>query len=113
MTALSIRINLANGGKLGPGKVALLKAIDSEGSIRKAAASLSMSYPRALKLIDELNRDFTAPVIESVHGGAERGGSHLTSTGADVLKLYNQAVEAAASSTGPALEALAALTASN
>ena len=36
---LSVRIDLPNGGRFGPGKAALLRAIASEGSIRKAAAA--------------------------------------------------------------------------
>ncbi len=96
---LSLRLNLANGGKLGPGKAALLDAIRDHGSISKAAETLSMSYPRALKLIDELNGDFASPVITSSHGGASRGGSALTPTGEQVLQLYIEARDAADTAT--------------
>ena len=99
---LSVRIDLPNGGRFGPGKAALLRAIASEGSIRKAAAALSMSYPRALKLIDEMNRDFRAPLVESKHGGADRGGSDVTALGQEVLACYREILTAAeTASTGP------------
>jgi molybdate transport system regulatory protein len=37
-TRLSIRIDLATGDRIGPGKIALLKAIRSTGSISAASA---------------------------------------------------------------------------
>ena len=41
---------------VGPGKIALLEAVDKTGSITAAAKSLDMSYRRAWLLLDELNR---------------------------------------------------------
>ena len=87
--SLSIRIDLANGSRFGPGKAALLMAIDEHGSISKAASTLGMSYPRALKLIDEMNGPFVEPLVVSTHGGTSRGGSELTATGREVLALYH------------------------
>ncbi|WP_084396846.1 winged helix-turn-helix domain-containing protein [Henriciella aquimarina] len=101
---LSIRINLANGGRFGPGKAALLRAIAEHGSIRQAAQSLAMSYPRALKLIDEMNSDFTAPLLESSHGGATGGGSSLTQTGRDLLEAYDTLCAEAGKAASPALK---------
>ena len=100
--SLSIRINLANGGRFGPGKAALLRAIASGGSIRAAANTLAMSYPRALKLIEEMNADFREPRVASSVGGSDRGGSVLSATGEAVLAAYDRAcreAEAAASDT--------------
>lgn len=96
---LSVRIDLPNGGRFGPGKATLMRAIAEHGSIRKAAAALSMSYPRALKLIDEMNRDFSEPLIVSSHGGAARGGSELTPIGKQVLALYAEITEAASTAS--------------
>ena len=50
-TSLSIRIDFPGGGRLGPGKAALLQGISETGSIRSAADALGMSYPKALKLV--------------------------------------------------------------
>ncbi|HJN21434.1 MAG TPA: LysR family transcriptional regulator, partial [Alphaproteobacteria bacterium] len=41
---------------VGPGKVALLKAIGKTGSISAAARELGMSYRRAWLLCDTMNR---------------------------------------------------------
>lgn len=106
--SLSIRINLANGGRFGPGKAALLRAIASGGSIRAAAGKLSMSYPRALKLIEEMNADFREPLVTSTIGGSERGGSTLSSTGKAVLAAYDEACSSAQAGARPALESLTA-----
>jgi len=43
---LSIRIDLASGDRIGPGKIALLEAIRSTGSISAGARLLGMSYRR-------------------------------------------------------------------
>ncbi|MEQ9315789.1 MAG: LysR family transcriptional regulator [Henriciella sp.] len=104
--SLSIRIDLPNGGRFGPGKAALLRAIGEAGSINKAAETLGMSYPRALKLIEQMNHDFAAPLIASTHGGKSRGGSELTEAGRTVLALYHSINETALASNVTALQKL-------
>ncbi|MEM5516203.1 LysR family transcriptional regulator [Henriciella sp. AS95] len=111
--SLSIRINLGHGGRFGPGKAALLEAIDDTGSISKAASALGMSYPRALKLIDEMNGDFADPLVKSTHGGTDRGGSEVTETGQTVLALYHSVNETSLASSVSALKKLMALESDN
>jgi molybdate transport system regulatory protein len=55
-TQVSIRIELESGGRIGPGKIALLEAIRETGSITAAAQSMQMSCRRAWLLVDELNK---------------------------------------------------------
>src|SRR5262249_1008847 len=45
-TRLSIRLDLTSGDRIGPGKIPLLQAIQSTGSISAAARRLGMSYRR-------------------------------------------------------------------
>jgi len=73
---------------LGPGKVALLEAIDRAGSLAAAARSLGMSYMRAWTLVRTMNRSFRAPLVRAVRGGAGRGTTRLTAAGAAVVSLY-------------------------
>lgn len=87
---LSIRIDLPGGGRFGPGKAALLDAIADLGSLNKAASHLGMSYPRAKKLVEELNRDFGVPLVISVQGGAAGGGSRLTDAAESVREMYGE-----------------------
>jgi molybdate transport system regulatory protein len=93
---LSIRIDLAGGGRIGPGKVALLEAISETGSISAAGRAMSMSYRRAWQLVEDLNRSLGNPVVETAAGGAGGGGARLTEAGRTLIKRY-RAVEAAAS----------------
>ncbi|MFA7413195.1 MAG: transcriptional regulator [Rhizobium sp.] len=85
VTRLTLRIDLANGVRLGPGKVALLGQIAEHGSIRAAGAALGMSYRRAWLLGDEINRMFKEPSIFTRHGGKSGGGAGLTPFGETLL----------------------------
>ena len=75
---------------LGPGKVALLEAIEETGSISAAGRKLGMSYRRAWLLVDALNRACTRPVITTATGGREGGGTALTPTGTEIVRRYRR-----------------------
>ncbi|MBY0335840.1 MAG: LysR family transcriptional regulator, partial [Acetobacteraceae bacterium] len=60
---VTVRLEYPGGGRVGPGKVALLEGIRHEGSIAAAARALGMSYPRALALITQLEGLVGAPVV--------------------------------------------------
>jgi len=75
---------------LGPGKADLLGAIDRTGNLKRAAASLGMSYMRAWKLVQVMNRAFREPLIETARGGSRRGSARLTATGKRALGLYQR-----------------------
>jgi molybdate transport system regulatory protein len=72
------QIDLASGGKIGPGKIAVLEQIVRTGSISAAGRTLKMSYRQTWDLIDDLNRGLGAPVIETAIGGSTGGGAALT-----------------------------------
>jgi molybdate transport system regulatory protein len=93
--ALSIRIDLAGGTRIGPGKIALLETIAREGSISAAGRALGMSYRRAWELVEDLNRGLGAPVVATSAGGSGGGGASLTPVGVAVIEHY-RAIEAAA-----------------
>ena len=98
-TRLSIRIDLATGDRLGPGKIALLEAIRDTGSISAAARSLGMSYRRAWLLVEEINKALREPAVAAAMGGRHGGGAIVTPAGVRVVSLYraieNQARDAA------------------
>lgn len=73
---------------MGPGKANLLAQIAEERSISQAARQMKMSYKRAWQLIETLNTTFRQPLVESVAGGTQGGGSRLTPMGKRVLELY-------------------------
>ena len=103
---LSIRLDLGDGARIGPGKVRLLEEIDRNGSISAAGRVLKMSYRRAWQLVEDLNRGMDTPVVETATGGSGGGGARLTPTGRAVVDAY-RAIEAAAN--GAATDRLEAL----
>jgi molybdate transport system regulatory protein len=88
-TQLSIRIDLETGGRIGPGKIALLEAIRKTGSIAAAARSMKMSYRKAWLLVDEINRLLSEPAVTAAAGGASGGGATLTPVGQKTIQLYH------------------------
>ena len=95
MAEISLRIDLGEDRRFGPGKARLLELIRDTGSISAAGRALGMSYRRAWLLTDELNNLFGKPLVEAQHGGAKGGGAQLTETGAAALQAYRR-IESAA-----------------
>ena len=85
---LRLRITLAGGDWLGPGKAELLAGIAETGSISAAGRRLGMSYKRAWGLVEVLNAMFAQPLVTASRGGAGHGGATLTDSGREVLRLY-------------------------
>jgi molybdate transport system regulatory protein len=85
---LSIRLDLASGARIGPGKVAVLEEIARSGSISAAGRALRMSYRRTWELVEELNRSLGTPVVETAAGGSGGGGAVLTRAGKAVIERY-------------------------
>lgn len=88
MTRLTLRLDFAEGRRLGPGKIALLERIAATGSISAAGRAGGMSYKRAWDLVDDLNRIFHQPVVTTRLGGAQGGGAELTAFGAGLVARY-------------------------
>ncbi len=88
MKRLTIRIDFGENCQLGPGKIRLLELVDTQGSITASAKMMDMTYRRAWLLIDDLNKMFEAPLVETRAGG--RGGlnARLSILGRAVVQLY-------------------------
>jgi molybdate transport system regulatory protein len=93
MTRLTIRIDFDGAEAFGPGKARLLELIDEQGSIRGAAAAMSMSYRHAWLLLQAVEDTFGAPAITTATGGAKGGGAKLTELGKTIVARY-RAIEA-------------------
>jgi molybdate transport system regulatory protein len=85
---LSIRLDLASGARIGPGKVAVLEEIGRSGSISAAGRALRMSYRRTWQLVEDLNRSLGTPVVETAAGGSGGGGAVLTAAGMAIITRY-------------------------
>lgn len=85
-----VRILMADGMVLGPGKVDLLEAIGRTGSISAAGRELGMSYRRAWLLVDALNHMFPNALVTASPGGSRGGGAKLTDYGRGVAAAYRR-----------------------
>ena len=91
-TQLCIRLDLANGSRIGPGKIALLEAIQAKGSISAAARHLGMCYRRLL--VQDINGALQQPAVTtSIGGRSGSSGAAVTSAGEEVIKLYRSIKE--------------------
>ncbi len=108
MPSLSLRIDLDTGDRIGPGKIALLRAIAETGSISAGGRALHMSYRRAWRLIEELNASFKTPLVTSQTGGKSGGGARLTALGKAVVRHYTAIETKSQKTAAPHLSALQA-----
>jgi molybdate transport system regulatory protein len=109
-TKLSIRLDLGNGDRIGPGKISLLEAIRNAGSISAAARQLGMSYRRAWLLVEEINNSLDQPAVESSAGGHQGGGAVVTPNGERLVATYRAIENISRAAAKDEFRALAKLT---
>jgi molybdate transport system regulatory protein len=88
--SIRFRIDFAENSNIGPGKIALLEAIEMHGSVSAAARAMKLSYRRAWLLLESLNQAFTDRVSVNSVGGAGGGGVQLTPFGVLLIKRYRE-----------------------
>lgn len=93
---LNIRLDLPGVGRIGPGKIELLRQIREHHSISAAARAMNMSYRRAWLLVQNLNEVFAEPVVEKWFGGTSRGGAALTPAGERLVASYETVLQRSA-----------------
>ncbi len=81
-----IRIDFSGACAVGPGKIALLEAIERLGSLSLAARDLGMSYRRAWLLLSDLNNSFDEPAVTTAVGGVRGGGARVTDFGRALVR---------------------------
>jgi molybdate transport system regulatory protein len=114
MTRLSIRIDFEpSGSALGPGMAQLLERVAELGSIRRAAASMGMSYRKAWLLIQEVQKTFDGPVVKAEAGGVSGGGTVLTELGNSLLMIYRRVESRAADAAESELKLLSQMVRAN
>ena len=89
---LWIKLSLPGAGEIGPGKIELLRLIREHESISAAARAMHMSYRRAWLLVEELNHQFSRPLVAKWVGGKTRGGASLTKFGEKLIGSYDAVV---------------------
>jgi molybdate transport system regulatory protein len=83
------KVWLAEDGKpiIGAGKVALLKAIDEERSLRKACEKLDISYKHAWNVLNKMSERLGKDVVTTIRGGKNQG-TFLTEEGRRLISEY-------------------------
>ena len=87
---IRFRIDFAENSNLGPGKIALLEAIRTCGSVSEAARRMGISYRRAWLLLDSVNRSFDTPATMNSVGGRGGGGAEVTPFGILLIERYRE-----------------------
>ncbi len=85
---LKIRIGDNGNYFFGPGVAALLKNIESCGSVRQAAARMELSYSKAWHMIKNSEEGFGRSLVERNVGGKGGGMASLTEDGRRVMDLF-------------------------
>ncbi|MFC1693629.1 winged helix-turn-helix domain-containing protein [Candidatus Latescibacterota bacterium] len=76
-------------GVFGDGKWRLLKAVEEEGSLKRAAESLGISYRKAWGDLKKAEECLGVRFIEKTRGGQSGGHSTLTEEGKRWIKAYS------------------------
>jgi len=79
-----------SGVLLGEGRIELLQLIGEHGSISTAAKTMGMSYKKAWRLIDDMNKNAPNPLVEQKVGGKGGGGTSLSPAGENAIKVYQK-----------------------
>ncbi|MGM0471994.1 MAG: winged helix-turn-helix domain-containing protein [Bacillota bacterium] len=74
----------------GTGRLELLTAIDSLGSLNKAANKLDMSYRAAWGKIKASEERLGIDLVESTVGGSTGGGTELTAQAQEIIRHYRE-----------------------
>lgn len=77
----------------GKGIAELLQLVDKFGTIQKACKSMDMSYSKAWKIINRLEKELGFKVLETKAGGKKGGESYLTEEAKDLLKRFGKMIK--------------------
>lgn len=90
--AIEGRIWISNnkGVHLGKGRILLLKLIEEQGSLSKAAVAAKISYRKAWEQIREMNEHSENLLVEMSTGGKGGGSAKLTERAKELIRLYEE-----------------------
>lgn len=80
-----IWIDTEQGAFMGYGRIELLEKIQINGSLRKAALEMKMSYQQAWKLVTQMNERAAEPLVTLKKGGVNGGITQLTPSGVNAI----------------------------
>ncbi|MDT0645671.1 winged helix-turn-helix domain-containing protein [Zunongwangia sp. F260] len=77
----------------GPGPNELIRQIQKEGSLSKAAGQMKMSYKKAWDLVQRLNTNSDEPWVIMKKGGQHGGGAQVTPHAIKAMQEYEKLQE--------------------
>ena len=100
---LKLRLRMACEGDdaFGPGKAQLLESLLETASLNRTASGMKMSYVKALALVRAMNAHFREPLVVLTRGGAQGGGTQVTTAGRKVLAEYQTMCAASEAAAQP------------
>lgn len=97
---IELTLALPNSGRLEPIDIQLIETIADCRSISAAGRRLDISYRKTWRMVDALNRTFSARVVETFPGRRD-GGATVTAFGLRLVALY-RSLERRTASAGEA-----------
>ena len=79
-----------NGKAFGEGPYELLKRVKKTNSLNEAAHQMDMSYSKAWKLIQSMEKRLGFSLLDKKVGGLSGGGSQVTLKGKELMKRYER-----------------------
>jgi len=91
MTRVDLHIHISRNDTLlvNPERIRLLRLVASTGSLLKASEKMGISYSKAWKLLEAVNKASSDSVLKKVRGGKGGGGAVLTEYGKLILNEYD------------------------
>jgi len=91
MMKVAFKIWLDNNGKaFGEGPYELLKRVEKTNSLHEAAHQMDMSYSKAWKLIQGMEKNLGFSLLDKRVGGLFGGGSQVTPEARNLMKHYGR-----------------------
>ena len=79
-----------NGKAFGEGPLELLKRVEKTNSLHEAAHQMNMSYSKAWKLFQTMEKKLGFSLLDKKIGGRSGGGSQVTPKGKELMKRYER-----------------------
>ena len=79
-----------DGKAFGEGPYQLLKQVEKTNSLHEAACRMNMSYSKAWKLVQQIEKRLGCIFLDKKVGGLSGGGSRVTPEGREFLKRYER-----------------------
>jgi molybdate transport system regulatory protein len=85
------KIWLDHHGKVfGEGPCELLRRVEKTNSLHEAAHQMGMSYSKAWKMVQKVEKGLGFTLLNKKIGGISGGGSHVTPRAKDFIKRYER-----------------------